>query len=65
MYAKLTHNACLNYPEWIKDKQAKLPHTADEDIERAAAAEAAAIVASNDVVRHDHDHEYEYEQKKE
>ncbi|UJR13762.1 hypothetical protein I4U23_000772 [Adineta vaga] len=57
MYAKLTHNACLNYPAWIKDKQAKLPNVVDDDFDSAAAAEAAAIRASNeDIQQHEDDH---------
>ena len=59
MYVKLTHNACLNYPTWIKDKQAKLPSVPDEidEIDRAAAAEAAAIMASNEGVQNDNEEE--------
>jgi len=41
MYAKLTHNACVAYPEWIKDKKAKLPNIIDDEIKNAAAAAAA------------------------
>ncbi|CAF1452492.1 unnamed protein product [Adineta ricciae] len=59
MYVKLTHNACLNYPTWIKDKQAKLPNVPDEidEIDRAATAEAAAIMASNEDVQNDNEEE--------
>ncbi|CAF4396438.1 unnamed protein product, partial [Adineta steineri] len=47
IYAKLTHNACLSYPNWIKDKQTKLPDVTENDIDSAAES-GAAILTTND-----------------
>ncbi|CAF3641366.1 unnamed protein product [Adineta steineri] len=47
IYAKLTHNACLSYPNWIKDKQTKLPDVTENDIDSSAES-AAAILTTND-----------------
>ncbi|CAF0765620.1 unnamed protein product [Rotaria sp. Silwood1] len=44
-YAKLTHNACKNYPQWIQDKKMVLPNVIEDDIDSAAAAAAAAAAA--------------------
>ena len=35
-YAKVIHNACLAYPDWIKNKQTKVAQVTDEDITSAA-----------------------------
>ncbi|CAF4614084.1 unnamed protein product [Rotaria sp. Silwood1] len=43
-YAKLTHNACNNYPQWIQDKKMVLPNVIEDDIDSAAAAAAAAAM---------------------
>ncbi len=43
-YAKLTHNACKAYPEWIKDGKTVLSNVLEDDIDSAAATAAAAAV---------------------
>lgn len=47
MYAKLTHNACLAYPEWIKNKKAKLPKIIDDEIKSMT----AAAMSQNELVK--------------
>lgn len=47
MYAKLTHNACKTYPQWIKDKKTVVPNVI-EDMENEAAAAAAALIPPTD-----------------
>ncbi|CAF2326459.1 unnamed protein product [Rotaria sp. Silwood2] len=64
-YAKLTHNACKNYPQWIKDKKMVLPNVVEDDIDSAAAAAAAAIIVPADDVAGNDDNEDEEEQDKE
>ncbi|CAF0742283.1 unnamed protein product [Rotaria sordida] len=65
-YAKLTHNACKNYPQWIKDKKIVLPNVVEDDIDNSAAAAAAAamIMPTDDVTGND-DNEDEEQQDKE
>ncbi|CAF2862395.1 unnamed protein product [Rotaria sp. Silwood2] len=60
-YAKLTHNACKNYPQWIKDKKMVLPNVVEDDIDSAAAAAAAAIIVPADDVAGNDDNEDEEE----
>ncbi|CAF2700428.1 unnamed protein product [Rotaria sp. Silwood2] len=64
-YAKLTHNACKNYPQWIKDKKMVLPNVVEDDIDSAAAAAAAAIIVPADDVAGNDDNEDEEDQDKE
>ncbi len=45
----MTHNACIAYPEWIKDKKIKLPTIADDELDNAAAA-AAAMISADELV---------------
>lgn len=47
----MTHNACVAYPNWIKDKTTKVPNVTDDEINEAAAL--AAITAGNDSVNND------------
>lgn len=51
VYTKMTHNACVAYPNWIKDKTTKVPNVTDDEINEAAAL--AAITAGNDSVNND------------
>jgi hypothetical protein len=46
----MTHNACIAYPEWIKDKKIKLPTIADDELDNAAAAAAAAMISADELV---------------
>ena len=41
----MTHNACVAYPEWIKDNKIKLPTITDDEMNNA---EAAAAMISTD-----------------
>ncbi|CAF5045853.1 unnamed protein product [Rotaria magnacalcarata] len=53
MYSKLTHNACIAYPNWIKDKTIKVPTVAEDEVDETAAA--AMITVENDLVNNDDD----------
>ncbi|CAF3710575.1 unnamed protein product [Rotaria socialis] len=72
LYAKLTHNACKTYPQWIKDKKIIVPNVIEDDAdsaaeETAAAAAAAAMISPEDSVADNDDchNEQEQEQDKE
>lgn len=52
MYAKLTHNACKTYPQWIKDKKTVVPNVI-EDMENEAAAAAALIPPTDSTADND------------
>ncbi|CAF3497462.1 unnamed protein product [Rotaria socialis] len=62
MYSKLTHNACIAYPNWIKDKTTKVPTVAEDEIDETAAA--AMITVENDLVNNDDDDDDEIQQEK-
>ncbi|CAF4602258.1 unnamed protein product [Rotaria sp. Silwood1] len=59
LYAKLTHNACIAYPAWIKDKNTKLPNVTEDDIDEAAII--AMRTAINDLVNDDNEIKQEKE----
>ncbi len=65
IYAKLTHNACKAYPEWIKDKKTVLTNILENDIDSAAATAAAAavIMPANGEIDNNEDDEEEEQNK--
>ena len=50
----MTHNACIAYPEWVKDKKIKLPTITDEEINNAEAA-AAAMISTDELADNDNE----------
>ncbi|CAF2066638.1 unnamed protein product [Rotaria magnacalcarata] len=50
LYAKLTHNACKTYPQWIKDKNIIVPNVIEDDADSAAAETAAAAAAASAII---------------
>lgn len=39
----MTHNACVAYPEWLKDKKTTVVNTTDDELDNQAEAAAATI----------------------
>lgn len=48
----MTHQACLAYPEWIKDRKTSLFNAKDDELDKEAAA-AAAMIPAEELVGND------------
>jgi len=55
----MTHNACITYPEWIKDKKIKLPTITDDELDNAAAAAAVAMISTDELEDNENEQEKE------
>lgn len=49
----MTHNACLAYPEWLKDKKTNLFNVKEDDELDKEAAVAAAMVPTEELAGND------------